>query len=460
MNAYNFSLLFFSFCTFFIGLLIWLKRQDKIGRTYLIFSLFVTLWSASEAVQLSDGIDYEKALFFARLSHLGGIFIPASWFHFTLSFLHREQKQKLWIKLFYYFTCLIALLVFTPFFIPKVEPILTFRYFARTGPLYHFFSAIFFIFVPVGFYQILNKIQSSQGAEKKQLIGFCMATASGFIGGAPAFLPAYDIPFPQYGFFLLPVYPFLMAYFMIRQRLFDLHDLAEIVHRDKLASMSTLAASINHEIRNPLYVIRSQAEICLEKIASKGTANLKPDDLSGALSGMIAQSNRALEIIKKFSGFAKRNTEEALKPEWVSLKEAVVNVLPLLAHEMELETIQFICNIPEDFPKVYADPRHLEEIFFNLISNACQTLKSTGGMIRVDAKAAGDKVRVTVADNGPGIEAGALERIFEPFYTTKTDGTGLGLYITKQLVEKNGGTISVESAAGKGTTFVLLFGIK
>jgi len=186
------------------------------------------------------------------------------------------------------------------------------------------------------------------------------------------------------------------------------------------------------------------------------------------------QADRAMDIIKRISIFAKAGIEGEMKFEAISVAEVLEDILPLVRYELAANSIVLTREIPKDLPEVWADRRYLEEIFFNLIVNACQALKETGkaGEIRVNARVdpnthpvcdiglpkhtpGVERVFVTVEDIGPGISKEQLNRIFEPFYTTKALGTGLGLYVVKQLVEKNGGKVDVRSRMGEGTSFTI-----
>jgi len=127
-------------------------------------------------------------------------------------------------------------------------------------------------------------------------------------------------------------------------------------------------------------------------------------------------------------------------------------------HPLFYHKIKLIQDIPTDLPPIHADHIYLEEILFNLIVNATQALKGAEkGRITISAEKVDQAVVVKIADNGSGMTSEQQQNIFKPFYTTKEEGTGLGLYITKQLVEKNGGKITVTSKPGQGTTFMLTF---
>ena len=277
---------------------------------------------------------------------------------------------------------------------------------------------------------------------------------------------------------------------MTREQLFDVEELAQAAHRGKLAAIGTLAASINHEIKNPLYIIQGLAQGYQANI-DEGifkNSNQMAEKALEILKKTEAHATRAMEIMKSFAVFAKQSVNEISKTETVDLNVVFNNVLPLVRHELDLEKINLVQNIPDKIMAVKADRGHLEEIFFNLIVNACQAIKLAPviasandlsspksfigdpldsrlrgndslkkGRIEIFAVQHNGTVNVTIQDNGPGIPQSRLKQVFEPFYTTKEEGTGLGLYITKQLIEKNGGCISVKSKPGAGTTFLLEF---
>jgi len=341
---------------------------------------------------------------------------------------------------------------FTPLFIPKVRAILSFPHYSYPGPLFHVYAVIFFIAVPFGFIQLVKKINRSMGNERKQILGFTLVTGIGFLGGSLTFLPIYGITLPLYGIFLLPIYPFGMAYFMIKEKLFDVEEFAKAAQRDKLAAIGTLTTSINHEVRNPLYVIQGLAQSYLEK------GKLDDEKTREFFEKIEVQSKRATEIVHKLTSFAKQETEKEIELKKVGIQKVLDNIQPLIQYELSKHKTNLTLDIPKDLT-LTADIHFMEEIFFNLIVNASQAIKHTGrpGKISITARDSGVGVRVTVSDDGPGIPEDKISQVFTPFYTTKEEGTGLGLYITKQLVEKNKGRIFVESKIDEGTTFRLEF---
>ncbi len=163
----------------------------------------------------------------------------------------------------------------------------------------------------------------------------------------------------------------------------------------------------------------------------------------------------------------------------MDLKEVLTDIRPLFQHQINYQGIQYLQEIPANLPKILADKRYLEEILFNLILNACQALKSVSqptiklsaatlehhrlktkdNRLGSRASGLGPAIVVTIADNGYGISSDQLKNIFKPFHTTKSEGTGLGLYITKQLIEKCNGKIEISSVPKKSTNFKIYFRI-
>ncbi len=513
MNPYNFALLCFAFCSFLLGLLVFLKRQDEIGRQYLSVVITQAGWAIFFAIYLSLESNYDLALLVGRISHLFALFIPTTWYRFVISYTGQEKERKS-LRTIEVFCLIFSPFIFSPWFIPKMASVAGFTYYVQPGPIYHLFVGLFFIMVPLSFLEILRKIRITPFPENRQYKGLFWAAFAGYLGGSLSFLPAYGIPFPQYGLFLMPMYPFGVAYFMIKSGLFDMEALAQAAHRDKLTAIGVLAASINHEVKNPLFVIKGLAETWLERKRSGIFESDKQCLEKGeeSFTRSIDQADRAMDIIKRLSLFAKAGIESEIKFEPVNVQTVLEDILPLVRYELAAHSISLERDIPKDLPDVHADRRYLEEILFNLIVNACQALSNSPsknskvnwtspgnpqseenrcqdmketeklGEITIKAEIASPSgfamtnqpviarspaeggatrqspakqgmVTITIQDNGPGIPADKLKDVFRPFYTTKAEGTGLGLYITQQLVEKIRGRINVRSEIGAGTTF-------
>ncbi len=236
---------------------------------------------------------------------------------------------------------------------------------------------------------------------------------------------------------------------------------AEAAQREKMAVIGTLAAGINHEICNPLGIVRGQCEMFLLNLRDGFYSAKSQDEMmkiaSDVMNKVIKETDRATAITKKLSGFAKPSKRSDL--EEVLIEKEVEEVLGLIGHDLKLNNIDVQQDFPSGFPVILADKKQIQEVFFNIIRNAAQAIDQKQGKIVISGFSENGSAIVRIADNGGGIPQDKIDQIFNPFYTTKAPGkgTGLGLFIVKQVIERNKGTIAVESEVGVGTTFTLRF---
>ena len=237
---------------------------------------------------------------------------------------------------------------------------------------------------------------------------------------------------------------------------------AQAAQREKMAVIGTLSAGINHEICNPLGIARGQCEMFLlnlqEGIYQDKSSNELLDKAQEIMQKVINETDRATVITRKLSSFAKPAKGE-IKDD-VNVEEEINKVVSLVEHDLKLDDIIVEKYIQKDMPHVAADSKQIQEIFFNIIRNAAQSIDGEGKVI-IRALSDNKKVYIDIEDTGIGINKKNLDRIFNPFFTTKEPGkgTGLGLFIVKQIVERNNGSISVNSEPENGTIFSLAFQI-
>jgi signal transduction histidine kinase len=127
----------------------------------------------------------------------------------------------------------------------------------------------------------------------------------------------------------------------------------------------------------------------------------------------------------------------------------------MAGYQIRMERVERVVQVPDGLPKVRSNQTQLQEVLLNLILNACQAMGEKGGKLILSAEPNGAHVIVKVQDTGPGIPANALRKVFDPFYTTKSTGTGLGLFVTQRIIKAHGGSIDLESTVGQGTCFTL-----
>ena len=221
--------------------------------------------------------------------------------------------------------------------------------------------------------------------------------------------------------------------------------------RDRLAALGEMAAGLAHEIRNPLGAIKGAAQ-CLDPRQYVG-------EDGEFLEVIIEEVNRLNGVVTQFLDYA-RPMKQTFGP--TDLNEVVTRTLKLVVNEIPKE-IELKMELAESLPKVSADAEQLKQVLINLVQNAVQALKPVGGKIsmrtfspeRFSDFRGPDWVQLEVVDDGPGIPSDQQEHIFVPFYTTKQKGTGLGLAICQRIVKNHGGSISVQSKANEGTSFVI-----
>lgn len=221
----------------------------------------------------------------------------------------------------------------------------------------------------------------------------------------------------------------------------------KMYENEKLSSLGRLSTSVAHEVKNPLSSIKAIVQVIREDLK-------KNDPLQEDLSIIVNEIDRLTKVVNQLLQFAKPGGEVKTS---VRIGDVIHSALVVLNHEAKQNKITTLCQIPYDLPSVLADEGALKEVFFNLLHNAIQAMPS-GGKITVHAGYRPDNhaVQVSVTDTGSGIPQELLQKIFEPFYTTKQTGTGLGLSIVKKKLEDMEATISVEST-GDGTSFIVNF---
>ncbi len=234
---------------------------------------------------------------------------------------------------------------------------------------------------------------------------------------------------------------------------------AEATQNAKLASIGALSAGINHEVCNPLNRMLSSMQIFIRSRKMGLYKDKKDGELletcEGIMMDMMNDIRKIAGITKKLSDFAKPGRQ--LAAERVEISQSLQEAMDVLGHELELKRIEFVKDIKERL-FIMADRDQLQEIFFNIIRNAVQAIEEKGKIVFTAQKRKGDVI-IEIKDTGSGMPEEKIEKIYDPFYSTKGEGkgTGLGLAIVKQLVIRNKGTIHVESRVGEGTAFKLSF---
>lgn len=217
---------------------------------------------------------------------------------------------------------------------------------------------------------------------------------------------------------------------------------------EKLALVGKLAAGVAHSIRNPLTSVKLRL-FSLERSLSLDHQQKEDFDV-------IADEIRHLDaIVSNFLEFSRR---PKLRIQTISPSDVVDNTLQLLKHRIESFNVQVSLHRSERLPMVEGDPEQLKEALVNLVLNACEAMGYDGTLDIIEEKGIlnplGRAVVIRIADSGPGVPLDRREDIFQPFFSTKEEGTGLGLPIAKSIFEEHGGWLHLHSAPGRGATFV------
>jgi PAS domain S-box-containing protein len=239
----------------------------------------------------------------------------------------------------------------------------------------------------------------------------------------------------------------------VEERTHELREAQEqLVRKEKLAVLGQLAGGVGHELRNPLGVINT-AIYYLKLVQPDAGEKIK---LHHAI--IVQEVHNAEKIIADLLDYARVISSDREPASVPDLVRGVLGRFPVPP------SVQVALKLPADLPMVYADPRQMEQVLGNLTVNACQAMASTssatgvpqGGKLTISARKKKGMVAIAVKDTGTGISPENMKKLFEPLFTTKVKGIGLGLAVSRKLAEANGGWIEVKSEPGKGSTFTLV----
>jgi PAS domain S-box-containing protein len=219
-----------------------------------------------------------------------------------------------------------------------------------------------------------------------------------------------------------------------------------LTHR--LASVGEMASGIAHELNNPLTGIIGLSELLVDEDIS--------DTIKDDISAINSEAKRAAVVVKNMLSFARKHSPSK---QLTQINTILEDVLALRRHEHKNHNIQVVAALAKDLPEITADPYQIQQVFINIVLNAEQAMVEAHGKgtLTISSMKAGDKIRVTFTDDGPGIDRENMHRIFDPFFTTKEvgKGTGLGLSICYGIITAHDGLIYAKNENGKGATFII-----
>ena len=224
---------------------------------------------------------------------------------------------------------------------------------------------------------------------------------------------------------------------------------ADIAHVNRVSMLGELAASLAHEIKQPLTAIILNAKACQHWIDQHPS---NTEQARASTKRIEQDGTRAIEVIERVRSFYKKDAPDRREP--VDLSQLVQEMIMLLRGEATRNSVAVRLELADDLPKVMADSVQLQQVLINLVLNAIEAMRDRGGELTIGSQLTADgNLVISVGDTGVGLPAENLERIFDPFFTTKPEGTGMGLALTRSIVESHGGRVWAVANAGPGATF-------
>ncbi len=227
----------------------------------------------------------------------------------------------------------------------------------------------------------------------------------------------------------------------------------QVIRTEKLASLGKLAATVAHEINNPLAAVLTYTRLMMKLMSRGRFTQERLEDIARYLTIMESETARCGEIVKNLLAFSR---QPKITMETSSIEELIEKTLVLISHDLEMKNIQLVKEIEPDLPKIKCSSRHIQQALLNLLSNASEAM-TEGGTLTVTAKRSKSDgfVEAVISDTGCGISEEDLKNIFEPFFTTKEEGrgVGLGLSVVHGIITRHNGSIEIESKPDEGSTF-------
>lgn len=226
---------------------------------------------------------------------------------------------------------------------------------------------------------------------------------------------------------------------------------SKLIQQTRRAAIEQLATGIAHEIHNPLTIISGKAQVMLLK---KDKDQPLPEPVEDVLKIIVQQTKRAADITRKLLMFSQG---AIAKKEPLDLVQILKDTLALVSYQRLTDGIEIVCEPHSKIPLFYGNIHEIREVFLGLILNAVQAIANPPGKITCEIHYAAreNSIEIWISDTGVGISKEQQELIFNPFYTSRKDGLGLGLFVTQQIIHRYGGTIRIESRMGEGSLFLI-----
>ncbi len=242
---------------------------------------------------------------------------------------------------------------------------------------------------------------------------------------------------------------------LVAERTAQLHATEQkLIQSDRLASLGQLAASVAHEINNPLGSVINFSKLMQRLVDDEGIPPDRVEDFQNYLEHVVTETSRCGRIVRDLLVFARHSSHQRTQQDFNAI---VCRTMSVIHHRLTLGEVQAVMDLAEDLPEVMCDASQVQQIVTNLVINAAEAMEQGTVTIRTRGDQAAATVSLIVEDMGSGISPDQLAKIYDPFFSTKEDGqgTGLGLAVVYGIVDAHGGQIEVQSVVNEGSTFTV-----
>ncbi len=463
------------FCLTLSFVILTLNQREPFGRSFFYFSLFVGIWLIASSLVINSR-DLNNALIWSHIMFAAMMIVPAALYHLSCSLTGNPKEQKKIIMLLYGQAGVFALLTLHKQFISGIFRTV-YGVYPQAGPLFlvliFFVLITFFIIMTNLVYYYFFKSTLEDRAKFRYILILFVVMQLAFVD----LYASYDARIFPSGFLVIFVFSMMIAVSKLRnyfevanacaviyeqkivekeQKIQDLTRRLKLVEdklmeSGKISSVAHLSAGILHQISQPITAINGFVKF-LKKEMDHQTTFYRPvcliDEQCTYLKLMLEDM---MELVK----------HREIKRQNMNVHDAIYKAMNLLKDELRIRRINWDLDLEENVPKVCADSIQLQQIFMNIVVNSMQALgelaRDKEKYIRISTKYLRDRkeIRISFQDTGPGISKIDEERVFEPFYTTKSKGVGIGLALCQSLIQEQGGTITIDQTVLNGAHFVI-----
>lgn len=288
--------------TFIVAVFVYFKdRSNLIYRGFAYFTVPIALWSFFYSIFLFQP-DYHKSLLLIQTGVSCCYFIPYGFLWFVKVLVAKGKAPRFGF-LYFFIPAFFAAFGYSKYMISDIKPKLFFYFWTDPGPLLHIFLISYAFCLVIAFYLLFSNWRKSKGAHRRKIAIVTVTTLLAWAGGSTNWFLWYDIPVAPYPNFFVALFIAILAYAILARGMFDIDDLVRFVREGRLSALGMLSASMNHEIRNPLYIIQGLAESHLANIRDGRFHDHKllEEKTCQTLNKSVEQVNRALAIMKQFS---------------------------------------------------------------------------------------------------------------------------------------------------------------